>query len=237
MRSLLGIAVLAVLAALPHLSDAANTPNGRDLPQSYLFTPAGRLTPLHAGVAYRASQFPLEVRITPPEPGWSGTQWRSGDQYFRGGGPPHYGWVHLGRGAPAGVPGGLISVMTAYARTPSVAAIANVLRTRGRGATYGATTSATIGGFRGIQFDGQIVGAKNLDHIGHFFVPFSPRSSAARYYPDEYGVYGDVFRVLVIGVRGKTVVIYIENGGLPAERFPAFLIRAERMLAGLRFTP
>jgi hypothetical protein len=93
----------------------------------------------------------------------------------------------------------------------------------------------TLGGFSGIQFDGQIVGAKNFDHTGHYFVPFSPPSHAAKYYPDEYAVYGDVFHVIVLNVRGKTVVIYIENVALPADQFPAFLTKANRILGSLRF--
>src|SRR5207247_4252660 len=181
MGTLARSAALARLAAVPALSSAATGPSGSDLPQSCLFTPAGKMTPLHAGAAYRASQFPPAIRVTPPETGWSGTQWRSGDHYFQGGGPPHYGWVHLGRGSPKGIPQGLISIMTAYTRTPSVSATVNVLRTRGHGASYEPSTPVTVAGYHGIEFDGQIVGAKNVDHSGHFFVPFSPSSHAAGY--------------------------------------------------------
>jgi hypothetical protein len=207
----------------------------RDIPTSYIFTPAGGMSRLAPHATYRATTFPIQVRVTGPEPGWLGAQWRSGDDYFRGGGPPHYGWLHLGRGTPTGIPQGLISIMTAYAGTPSVAAVEKVLRTRGRGATYGASTPIALAGYRGVQFDGTIVGAKNVDHTGHFFIPFSPSSHAAGYFPDEYPVYGDVFQVMVVDVRGKTVVVYIENVGLPQERFPAFLEKADRILKTLRF--
>jgi len=206
-----------------------------DVPQSYLFTQAGVMTPLRAATTYRASQLPIAVHVTPPDRSWSGAQWKSGTDYFHGGGPPNYGWLHLGQGAPTGIPQGLVTVMTAYARTPSVAATVNVLRTRGHGATYEATSPVKVGGFAGVQFDGQIVGAKNRDHIGHYFIPFSPRSNAAKYYPDEYGVYGDVFRIIVLNVRGKTVVVYIENSGVSADQFPAFLTKADRILQTLRF--
>ena len=206
-----------------------------DLAQSYYISPAGKAAPLHAETAYQASLFPILIRVRTAEPGWSGAQWKSGSDYFRGGGPPNYGWVHLLRGPATGIPRGLISIMTAYARTPSVAAVVNVLRTRGVGATYEPTSPVSLAGFSGIQFDGRITGAKNVDHIGHFFIPFSPPSHAAKYYPDEYPVYGDVFRVIVLDVRGKTVVIYIENVALPPEQFPAFLTKAERVLGWLRF--
>jgi hypothetical protein len=214
-------------------SAAGSTPP--DLKQSYLFTSAGQLTPLHAGTTYQASLFPIPLRVGVPTPGWSGVQWKSGSDYFRGGGPPNYGWVHFGRGSTSGIPRGLISIMTAYTRTPSVARTVNVLRTRGHGATYEPTSSVTLAGFSGIQFDGRITGAKNVDHTGHFFIPFSAVSHAAKYYPDEYPVYGDIFRVLVLDVRGKTVVVYIENVALPQQQFPAFLTKVEQILGSLRF--
>jgi len=228
-------AFLGGLIATVCLVTTAAASGPRDLPQSYLFTPAGVMTPLRSGVTYQASQFPLALRVTLPDASWSGAQWKSGSDYFRGGGPPHFGWVHFGRGSATAIPLGLISIMTAYARTPSVAATVQVLRTRGRGAAYGVTTSVQLGGFRGLQFDGTIVGPKNYDHVGHFFIPFSPRSHAAKYYADEYGVYGDVFRVIVLGVHGKTIVVIIENVALPTERFSAFLAKASQLLGRLRF--
>ena len=194
-----------------------------------------RLTPLRSGVTYRASQFPFPITVTPPGPGWSGAQWKSGHDYFRGGGPPNYGWVHLARGSVTSVPRGLISIMAGYARTPTVGQTVATLRSRGHGASYGETSTVTLAGYTGVQFDGRITGAKNVDHVGHFFVPFSPRSHAAKYYPDEYGVYGEVFRVIVVGVRGHTVVIYIENVALPPDQFSTFLDATGTILASLRF--
>jgi hypothetical protein len=214
---------------------AAASPQSTDLPISYIFTPSGHLSPLRSDATYRASEFPIPIRLTPPAPGWSGVQWKSGTEYFHGGGPPNYGWIHLARGPATAVPQGLISIMTAYGRTPSVAATVNVLRTRGRGATYEAASPVTLAGFSGLQFDGQVVGAKNVDHVGHFFVPFSPRSHSAKYYPDEYPVYGDAFHIAVLDVRGRTVVIYVENVALPSDRFPAFLQQADAILRSLRF--
>jgi len=229
-RLLLAGAVLA--CCLPAVATASTPP---DLFQSYFISQDGRSVPLRSGVAYRASLFPLPIRVTATGQGWRGAQWKSGSEYFRGGGPPNYGWVHLARGPATGTPRGLISIMTAYAHTPSAAAVANVLRTRGHGATYEATSPVSIAGFSGVQFDGRITGAKNVDHIGHYFIPFSPSSHAAKYYPDEYPVYGDVFRVIVLDVRGKTVVVYIENVALSPQQFPAFLSKAQQLLGLLRF--
>ena len=225
---LVGITAAACLAA-----GATAAPGLRDMPQSYLISPAGEATPLRVHTTYQGSLFPIRVQITPPVSGWAGAQWKAGTDFFQGGGPPNFGWFHVGHGT--GIPQGLVSIMTAYTHTPTVAATVNVLRTRGRGATYEPSTPVTLAGFSGVQFDGTIVGPKNVDHFGHYFIPFSPKSSAAKYYPDEYPVYGDVFRVIVLGVRGKTVVIYIENVGLAPDRFPAFLTQADEILKSLRF--
>jgi hypothetical protein len=207
-----------------------------DIPESYIFTPPGKFARLKAGTTYGASQFPISIRVTPPDGTWWSAQWKSGDKYFAGGAPPNYGWVHLAKTTgPTTPPSGMISITAAFAHTPSVTATVNVLRTRGRGAAYDATVPTKLAGYSGVQFDGRITGGHNVDHIGHVFIPFSPRSHAAKYYADEYGVYGDVFRVIVLNVRGNTVVVYIENARLPAERFAAFLADAAKILATLRF--
>jgi hypothetical protein len=52
---------------------------------------------------------------------------------------------------------------------------------------------------------------------------------------------GQLFRIIVIDVRGKTVVIYVESGYAdqprfpPAKTFPTFSPYAQQMLASLRF--
>jgi hypothetical protein len=224
-----------VLCVAPTMTSQA-TSGPRDLAQSYLFTPGGMLTRLSPRVTYRASQFPLAFHVRPPDSSWWGAQWKSGRDYFRGGAPPNFGWIHLAHAESAqATPDGMVTIMTAFARTPTIAATVDVLRTRGRGASYDQSSPVTLAGYSGVQFDGRITGGKSVDHIGHFFVPFSPRSHKAKYYPDEYGVYGDVFRVIVLGVRGHTVVIYIENGALSPDAFPTFLDAATTILAAIHF--
>jgi hypothetical protein len=236
MRSRLGL-MLFLVGSLAVVTDAGRAAQQPDMPQSYLFGAGGTLSPLRSGSTYRASQFPIPLRLKPFAGGWSGAQWKSGRDYFRGGPPPNFGWVHVGRGSSSAPPLGLITIMTAYAKTPSVATTVNVLRTRGRGASYQDSEPIRIAGFSGMQFDGEITGAANSDHIGHYFVPFSPRHNSASYFPDEYPVYGQAFRVIVLDVRGKTVVIYIENVALSVDQYPAFLTKATRILAALRFPP
>lgn len=232
----IGLAALCTLTASQTRAASTQAAAPPDLPQSYIFTPTGKFARLKADTTYGASQFPIGLRITPPDGTWWSAQWKSGSNYFAGGAPPNFGWVHLAKTTgPMTPPSGMISIMAAYARTPSVAATVDVLRTRGHGATYDATTPAKLAGYSGVQFDGRITGAHNVDHVGHVFIPFSPRSHSAKYYPDEYGVYGAVFRVIVLDVRGHTVVVYIENARLAAAQFGTFLDAAGRILATLRF--
>ena len=47
---------------------AAAAPKLPDLNQSYLFTSAGHLTPLHAETTYQASLFPIPLRVSVPTP-------------------------------------------------------------------------------------------------------------------------------------------------------------------------
>jgi hypothetical protein len=232
----IGVAAVCVSTVSAGTAVGAKRAAPPDIPQSYIFTGPGKFARLKAGTTYGASQFPIALRVTPPDGTWWSAQWKSGSNYFTGGGPPNFGWVHLAKTSGAKTPpSGMISIMAAYAHTSSVTATVNVLRSRGHGAAYDPTAPTKLAGYSGVQFDGRITGGHNFDHIGHFFIPFSPASHAAKYYPDEYGVYGDVFRVIVVNVRGHTVVVYIENARLPADQFSAFLDDAAKILATLRF--
>jgi hypothetical protein len=58
----------------------------------------------------------------------------------------------------------------------------------------------------------------------------------------KFGGKGQLFRIIVLDVRGKTVVVYIESGFAdqprfpPAKTFATFLRYAREMLAALRFS-
>jgi len=232
------LAILAVIitAALTLVPAATTAGEGSDLPKvasasSQPPAPNQVDAPrVKAGATYRASIFPLALRVTVPGESWRGAQGRSlgakGLPGTRGG----FGWVELYQPAPRDSAYGYIAMITAYGRTPSVAATVSGLRTRGRGATYQDSAPVTIGGFSGIQFDGEIVGPN------HHFVPFTPKSSAARFYPDEYTFEsGEVFRVIVLNVRGKTVVVFVDSVLLAPENFPAFLTKSDQILKSLKF--
>jgi hypothetical protein len=120
---------------------------------------------------------------------------------------------------------------TAFGPTPSVAAILARLRSAGGGATYGKTTRVTVAGFPGWQIDGKVIG-----RFGHVFVPFSPRTHQASP-PDSYQLdNGEMFRIIVLDVRGTRVVLFLESFKLPAKQFPAFLTAANQILESLEFS-
>jgi hypothetical protein len=240
----IGVVTILVAALSSLAASAAATPKLPDLPVSDLFTGPGHMTKLRSGVTYQAGTFPLALRITPPDGSWAGAQWKanqfSPEQIKRrhlrcpaACKPPYYGWAAVGQGGttPTAAPRGLILIMTAYARTPSVAATVAGLRTRGHGATYEATSPVNVAGFSGVQFDGEVVGTK------HVFVPFSPRTHKAEGFADAIEVVGPgrAFRFVVLNVRGKTVIVFIGSYVLSGDRFAAFLPEADELLRSLRF--
>jgi hypothetical protein len=226
-RTISAAATAAIVCSAIVSAASAGTP--RDLFQNAFLLPAGRTVNLAAGVTYKARDFPIEIRATAPDASWGGAQWKadSSFEHTKTTVAPFWGWItfeqHGSRGA--------ITMVTPYVGpTPSVAAMVAGLRTRGKGATYQATSPVKVGGYSGVQFDGNVVGKE------HVFVPFSPKSTTARWNPDNYGMAkGTVFRIIALNVRGKTIVIYLENLKLPADEFPAFLTKAERLLKTLKF--
>jgi hypothetical protein len=194
-------------------------------------TPAGALTTLHARTTYSASSFPIPLRITAPDATWSGSQWKTTTR-----GKPAFGWIAIGHVPPgasaAAPPLGAFLVETEFGPTPSVAAILTRLRSAGGGANFGPTKRVTLAGFAAWQIDGNVYG-----RFGHTFVPFSPRTGGASP-ADAFRLDpGEAFRITVLDVRGKRVVVAVSSVALPAGRFATFLPAANRILATLRFPP
>jgi hypothetical protein len=220
-------ACLAALGVTATSSYSARQASGSpiDLPVSNLNTPAGTLTKLRAQAAYQATGFPIAVRITPPDTSWGGSQWKTSSR-----GKPAFGWAGVGQG-PLDKPRGLIEIETAFGATLSVPAILARFRSAGGGATFGPTKRITLAGFPGWQIDGKVFG-----RFGHVFVPFTPRTGGASP-PDSYRLDpGEAFRLIVLDVRGRRVVLIIDSFGLPAEQFPAFLRgAASKLLKSLQF--
>ena len=149
-----------------------------------------------------------------------------------------FGWAAFGR-APFLSPRGAIMIVTAYGATPSVAATLARLRFGGShdpsshegGTSWGAPRPVAVAGYRGMQFDGTTWG-----RFGHAFIPFSARTNGAGPPDSIYVEQGEAFRLVVLDVKGKRVVVFIDSAELPADRFPAFLEDAGRLLKTLRFT-
>jgi hypothetical protein len=59
--------------------------------------------------------------------------------------------------------------------------------------------------------------------------PFAPPVDAYQFSQ------GEVFRIIVAAIKGKTVVFLIENNALPADQFPSFLSATQKILNTLRF--
>jgi hypothetical protein len=215
MRTALALLVAAVAAAA---AAAAGTPELPTLPNDDV-----NASPVSSGVTYGAGSFPTPLRITPPDGSWLAGQ-GSTVTAKRG----SFGWAEFMH-APAAAPQGAISMIASVDGEPSVATAVAQLRAAG-GTSYGPTAPVRLAGFSGRQFDATI-GAKS-----RVFVPLSPLSHAAVFHPDAYRFdAGEVLRVVVLDVRGTTVVFLIENAALPADEFPAFLDDARRLLATLRF--
>jgi len=232
---------LAGLAAAALVATATAASGPRDLPVNDLLSPPGHLSTL-AGGTYQATKLPLPFRVTVGA-GWAGAQWKANvwSPYEierrhlrcpRACQPPYFGWAALGKGgtSPSTPPRALILVMAGFSPTPSPAATLETLRTRGGGTSIGDTSTTTIGGFPGVQFDGEVTGLR------HVFVPFSPRTHKATAFPDAIETHaGDMFRVIVANVRGKAVVVFVWSGAANADAFPAFLDTATAVLGTVRF--
>jgi hypothetical protein len=212
LASILAAAAVAATAAAAGATELPTLPNDD-----------ADAKPVRAGTTYSAGSFPLALRITPPD-----GSWLAGQETIVTAKRGSFGSVEFMH-APAAAPLGAISMIASVDGTPSVATAVAQLRSA-KGATFGPTTPTRLAGFSGSRLDAT-VGAKRA-----IFVPLSPPSHAARYHPDAY-VFdaGEVLRFVVLDVRGKTVVLLIENAGLPADRFGTFLDSAGGLLSTLRF--
>jgi hypothetical protein len=232
------------------IAAAAAAAGPPDIPQSYLFSPAGKLTPLHPGTAYQASQFPVPLRVNAPEGGWGGAQWKANQfspeairhQHLTCGSnpkvcaPPYYGWVTIGTNPSTSPPRGLVVILSSFSPTPSVATTAARL-CRTRSVACQSPSPVTIAGFHGLQLDGETRSAR-----GNILIPFTdPSLYAGKALGDGSGdaIWVDgahPFRATVLDVRGKTVVVFVGSPVLSPDQFAAFLPKADRLLGSLRFS-
>src|SRR4051794_15294258 len=116
MVAALGVTALALVAS------AAASPRAKLLDLFKATPTATTAAPLRAGATYQASLFPLPVRLSAVGGPWLGDQYRTTER-----GAPRFGWAQVGH------PGvkGLITIVSAYGRTPSVGAVIARLRLGG----------------------------------------------------------------------------------------------------------
>ena len=239
-RLVVGLALAGwlALAAVAIASGPVDIGKGGDLHESV--GQADGKTKLQRGVVYRASDFPLALRVRAPDALWGGVQLRSGRFRF-----VQIFHLHAGSFPTAGR--GDITFETATGRTPSIAATVSRLHSTPL-IKAGAITPIRLAGFSGKSFDAEIVG-RDPGNRGISLAPFTVNRHCGycevtmRGETQDYKFAGDgqLFRIIALGVRGKTVVIYLESGyadqpRFPPERsFPTFLPFAKRMLSTLTF--
>jgi hypothetical protein len=201
------------------------------------------------GVTYQANEFPIAFRLRPPDDHWGGVQYKSGTfrfvqvNHFRTGSSPLHGV-------------GYITIEAGVGSTPSAATTLRNLRAIPH-IDEGQTKSIRVAGFAGEEFDASIVGTDRPPICkttircakGVSLAPFTTNRHCGFCTHTMHGQTQDVkfagtgqrFRDIVIAVRGKAVVIYLESNfaaqpKLPPEKiFPTFLPYAQRMLANLAF--
>ena len=218
--------LIAVVAALVVIGVASAAPP--ELATSNVNSKSGKLTALTARTVYQASSFPLGLRLSVPDATWTGAQWTTSSH-----GKKAFAFVDVGHGGTSSTgppPQGMVTILTSLGPTPWVSATVARIHQGGSGITFKATSAAKVAGYSGVQFDGNVWG-----QFGHSFVPFTPTTHGASPADSWHIDKDEAFRFIVLGVKRKTVVVFEESWGLPAEQFPAFENEANRVLASLKF--
>ena len=182
---------------------------------------------LKRGTVYSASTFPLRLTARPPDALWLGGQTQAGKFRFV---VFQHKYARDAQGKVSVWGSGQLTVETGKGKTGSVAQVLKNLRSTPK-ISASAPRSVRVGGFAGQQFDATVTGAEPGEE-GEAFVPFSgdPRPVGDH----MFVLKGQKLRIIVLGVRGKTVVIYEQPSielKLLDKTFPAFTAAARRLLA------
>jgi hypothetical protein len=148
---------------------------------------------------------------------------------------------------------GYITLESAQTHTPPVAATIARLHATPH-LSVSAIKTVRVAGIAAEMFDATVVGTDGPQTgNGVSLVPFTTNrhcgfcNDAAKHPSKEtqdvkYAGKGQLFRIIVLDARGKTVVIYLESSYAdqprfpPAKTFPTFLPYAQKMLASLHFS-
>ena len=184
---------------------------------------------LRGGTTYQATSFPLKITFRATDALWNGVQARSGRFRFI---QLTHKYAFNAQGKVAVWGHGLMTLEAGVGKTGSVRATVSRLHSTAR-IEAGPLTGVRIGGFRGMSFDAEVVGTE----AGEEGIPFIPFTRDARPGGDHKFVRkGERLRIIVIGVRGKTVVVYLESVDERPERsFPVFTRIANRLLSTMTF--
>jgi hypothetical protein len=236
-----GLAILGVASAF----GSVNLHDGGDLHEGI---GQGDTKPLQHGVIYQASAFPVSLRLRPPDGNWEGVQFESG----------RFGFVQLHHLRTGNVPlhaFGYITVEAARGSTPSAEVTIRRLHATPH-IDASSIKAARVGTFAGQTFDATIVGSDRPPICktvrcarGVSFAPFTTNhhcgfcnnTMKGETKDVKFAGTGQLFRIIVADVRGKTIVIYLESNFAdqpkfpPARIFPTFLPYARQMLSTLTF--
>jgi hypothetical protein len=200
-------------------------------------------TKLESGSVYTASKFPVPLKIHAPGPLWGGVQLESGKYRFI-----QLGHQHVPGTAPL-TGTGLITLESATSSTPSAArTLANLRATPKMRA--GPTRATRVAGRRASMFDATITAIDRPGAGGLAIVPFTvnhhcgfcTKTMHGETKDVKVGRPGQLFHILVLRTRGRTVVIYVESNYAdqkrfpPTKTFPTFLPYAQKMLAAISFS-
>jgi len=238
-------AILAGTARQPAARTPVELVDGGNLHESIGQADAGKDAGnpnLQRGATYQASSFPIPIRLGVPDDTWAGGQFQSGRFRFvqlhhwrPDGKPPMHGW-------------GFVTIETGTGPTASVETIVQRLHATPN-IEAGPITAARVAGFPGKRFDATIVGTDRPRPKGISLAPFTPnhhcgfcsRTMRGETQDHKWAKQGQLFRIFVIDVRGKTVVVYAESSFFdqplfpPAKTFPTFLPYARQLLSTLTF--
>jgi hypothetical protein len=183
----------------------------------------------------------MATLLRPPDDRWGGVQFESGRfrfiqlHHLRVGSAPLHGSGYITIEAAKGPTASAAKTIERLRATPNIQA--------------GPLKSASIAGFAGKAFDATIVGSDRPKPLGISLAPFTTNRHCGFCTKTMHGETQDVkfagkgqlFRIIVVAIQGKTVVIYVESGFAdqprfpPAKMFPTFLPYAKQMLSTLTF--
>jgi hypothetical protein len=236
---------LPLAATTATASGPVDIPTGGDIHEGI---GQGDTNRLQRSVTYQASAFPLALRVRPPDSRWEGVQYESGRFRF-------VQFHHLRTGSVPLHGVGYMTLEAAKGSTPSAnTAIKRLHATPNLAASP--VKPIRVASFVGEQFDATVTGKDVPPYCrshpcsdGVSLVPFTinrhcgycTNTMKGETQDVKFAGTGQVFRIIAINVRGKTIVIYLESNFAdqpkfpPAKTFPTFLPYAQRMLAALVF--